>query len=357
MRLRILGCLLLSLTACTSESGPRAASSVPTPTPTATGSPSPLPSPAASALPAADSLLLAVADKRGGLALYAVSRGSHSATLVRRLDGPPRHVVNRVSLSSGNSPTACVVWGPADVTSPSPRELRCYRPGSGAGRLVSDKASYDVGVRADGRALAWTEGNQDLVIADLAGDVATVRARMPYAEGAPPGGYPEGLGDLDWIGARTLVGTAVGDSDESIGLCVIDLDHPRGHPGAGFGRCLRPQGAEAQKGYAHFEEAALVAPGEAVVVERGQDCCGENDDAPAGRAVRLRLSDGAVLGVFATPRDGREVVDVSGGARAVLYTTARDGKELAVSLRRAGEARGAPLTGLPTDLLLATAQP
>jgi hypothetical protein len=70
------------------------------------------------------------------------------------------------------------------------------------------------------------------------------------------------------------------------------------------------------------------------------------------------LSDGAVLGVLATPRAGRDVVDVSGRGTALLYTTAVNFREqLVVSLRWAGETRGAPLTGLPADLVLATAQP
>jgi hypothetical protein len=151
----------------------------------------------------------------------------------------------------------------------------------------------------------------------------------------------------------------VGDSGESAGLCVIDLDHPRaGREGrAGFGRCLRPRGREVDAGYAYFEDAALVAPGELVVVERAMDCCVEDPSAPAARAVRMRLSDGAVLGVFATPRPGRDVVDVSGGRRAVLYTTAAQGKDRVVSVRWAGEAHGAPVTGLPADVQLGEGQP
>ena len=306
--------------------------------------------------------MLAVADARGGLALYAVARGDHVATLLRRLDGRRGMTVDSVSLSGGPSPAACAVWrsrpsASTDTTS----DLVCYASGATRGRVIQSGETGTVGVRGDGRALAWTEYNSgDLVIADLAGDVVTVRRRMPYAESAPPGGYPEGLGEVDWIGPRTLVGTAVGDSDESVGLCVIDLDNPRPEQHVGFGRCVHPKGAEADRGYAHFEQAALVAPGEAVVVERAMGCCSDENPQPPARAVRLRLSDGAVLAVVATPRPGRGVIDVSGGARAVVYTTAvldNGAKDLSVSLRWAWDAHGAPVTGLPADLTLAVAQP
>jgi hypothetical protein len=305
--------------------------------------------------------MVAVADKRGGLALYAVASGTHAAVLVRRLAGPPHDVVSAVSLSTGPSPTVCAIWRPAAAGSKATSELRCYAPGATMGRVVRrDVNDGELGLRADGQALAWTEGGQYLVIADLADGVATVRSRMLYADQAPEYNYPESLDELDWIGPRTLVGTAGGDSDESIGLCVIDLDHPRSPEHTGFGRCLHPTGAEGDKGYAHFEQAALVSPGEVVVVERGPGCCVENPGVPAARAVRLRLSDGAVVAVIATPRAGRDVVDVSGGERGVLYITGVEGEELtdvAVSLRWAGEAHGAPLTGLPADLTLAAAQP
>jgi hypothetical protein len=71
----------------------------------------------------------------------------------------------------------------------------------------------------------------------------------------------------------------------------------------------------------------------------------------------MRLSDGAVVGVLATPREGRAVVDVSGGSRAVLYTTFADGEPRVVSLRWAHESHGAPVTGLPAGVRLAAAQP
>jgi hypothetical protein len=306
--------------------------------------------------------MLAAADKRGGLALYAVQPRTHLAVAAGRLDGPAGMDVVSVSLSSGTSPTVCAVWGPVPVDSGVPRELWCYAPGAKKGRRISRAASFGVGVRADGRALAYAEVDEQhresLVIADLAGGVATIRSRMPYAKDLPPGGIPEGLGDVDWIGPRTLGITGWADSDEGEGLCITDLGHPRQPDGAGFGRCLKPGRAEQRLGYAHFEQAAQAAPGVVVAVERARWCCDdEGPDAPGGRAVQLRLADGAVLGVVATPRADRDVVDISGGSRAILYTTAVVNKDRIVSLRWEGEAHGAPLTGLPADLTLATAQP
>ncbi len=64
-----------------------------------------------------------------------------------------------------------------------------------------------------------------------------------------------------------------------------------------------------------------------------------------------------MLGAFATPRPGRQVVDVSGGRRAVVYMTSAHRSDVVVSIRYAGEERGAPVTGLPTLLKLAVAQP
>jgi hypothetical protein len=248
-----------------------------------------------------------------------VAPHAHVAVLVRRLAGPTKNVVEQVSLAAGPTPSVCAVWT---------RELRCYRSGAVKGRVVSRNPGYGVGIRSDGGAVAWTESeaNQLLVIADLNGDVTTVRMRERFAKGAPAdAGIPESLDDLHWLAPRTLVATSNGDSDEGRGLCVIDLDHPREQEGdgAGLGRCLQPRGAQASLGYAHFEEAALVEPGVVVAVERAPGCCVENPNQPAGRAVRLRLSDGAVLGVFATARAGRDVTDVSGGPRAVLYRPGR----------------------------------
>jgi hypothetical protein len=274
-------------------------------------------------------------------------------------------VVSGVSLSAGAAPTVCAIWSPHTKGSTAPDELRCYLPGATQGRVVAHHV-YTVGLRADGRAVAWTDlqPNQGFVVADLAGDVATVRSRTRYVEEAPAdAGVPESLDDVDWIGPDTVVGTATGDSDESAGLCVIDLanPHPRVHEGQGLGRCFHPSGREGKLGYAHFEKAALVQPGIVVTTERTMGCCDdENAPHPHARAVRMRLSDGAVLAVFATPRAGRDVVDVSGGARAVLYTTGVIGEQFTdavVSLRWAGDAHGAPLTGLPADLTRVTAQP
>jgi hypothetical protein len=309
---------------------------------------------------AAAPLVVAVGDSRGGLALYAVAPGGHAAVLLRRLEGPAKKVVTAVSLSGGGSPTACAVWREQPEDTGAPHELRCYGPGAIEGRVVARDAGDAVGVRQDGRALAWTDNggneNQTLLVADLAADAATVRTREKYAPGYPPGAPAlESLTQLDWLGPRTLGATSEGQDDEGRGLCVVDLDHPRGHEGIGFGRCLHPASGS---GYAHFEQAAALGAGVVVAVERDLACCSGSAHRAPGRAVRLRLSDGSVLGVFATPRPGRDVVDVSGGSRAVLYMTAVDyKKQLAVYVRWSGEVRGVPVTGLPTDALLVAAQP
>jgi hypothetical protein len=304
--------------------------------------------------------MLAVAAGPGQLALYAVASGSHAATLVRRLEGPAAMTVESVSLASGSSPAVCAIWRSAANQQAEPTtDLLCYRPGSVRGRLVVRDAG-SAALRADGRAVAWTEYTpHSLVVADLTGDVATERRRYAYVEdGEQAGGYPGGIVDLTWVGPRTLAATDDADSDDGRGLCVVDTEAPRPKgSGVGFGRCLHPDPDEGRKGYARFQDAAPVGPGVVATVERAMWCCGDGTDDPGARAVRMRLSDGAVVGVLATPREGRAVVDVSGGSRAVLYTTFADGEPRVVSLRWAHESHGAPVTGLPAGVRLAAAQP
>jgi hypothetical protein len=369
MRARLFVCLLLGLTACTgSSTPPPAASGVASPSASVTGPPSsvpsaaPSPTPVSSPSPGAKPLVLAVADNKGGLALYAVPPGQHVAGLLRRFYAPPNRIVGQVSLSENAAPVVCAVWRDHDAEAEqSAPQLWCYPAGSSVGRLLSKDASYGVGVRADGGAVAWTERatNPDLVVADLDGNgAAKVRSRSRYAPNAPEGGLPEGLTDVDWFAPGRIAVTDIADSDEGKGLCFFDVGKPRPSGQMGFTPCLEPRPAEQRSGYAHFEQAVPVSDTDVIVVERARGCCDDNANAPGARAVRIRISDGAVLEVVATPRAGRDVVDISGSARAVVYTTAVDrDHELVVSLRWAGEAHGAPLTGLPADLIRVTAQP
>jgi hypothetical protein len=301
---------------------------------------------------------LAVSDSAPGLALYSLAPGGHAAVLLRRLVIPESTSPWAISLSAGTRPTVCAVFEP---TMDRPNELWCYPPGASRGRLVTKNVSYAVAVRADGRALAWTDAapNQGLVVADLAGDVATVRSRQRYVADRPADeGVPESLDALSWLGPRTLAGTSGGDSDEGRGLCLIDLDHPRGHVGQGFGRCLHPTGKDADVGYAHFEQAALVRPGVVAVTERAMGCCSEENPAPDARAVEVRIEDGTVVGVVATPRPGRNVIQISGGPRALVYLTAAPRTfGVTASVRWAGQAHGTPITGLSRFTDRVVAQP
>jgi hypothetical protein len=352
--------VLLVLSGCgTSEQDPVVAETPPT-------SPAPGISPAAAQQPVEGDLVLAVTSPEDGLLLHRVAEGQRTATPYLTLQGPPDSVVKGVSLSGGTSPTVCAVWWPTSDPDDGVRqsELRCYPPGETDGAVVvATQPGHRVGVRPDGGAVAWTEpgNNQHLVIADLAGGVATERSREPYAPGLPEdfGGLPQGLDDLDWLDGRTLAVTDVGDSDEGKGLCVVDLDDPRAGERSGFGRCLTPGTEEQQAGFAHFAEAVSLSPGEVLTVMRPSTCCLEGAQTPGARAVRIDLTDGEVLEVVAFPREGRDVVDISGGPRAVAYATAESGsgQDRSYSLRWSGEQRGAPLTGLPSDATLVVAQP
>ncbi|MDT7571495.1 MAG: hypothetical protein QOE05_1669 [Actinomycetota bacterium] len=369
MRIRTAACLLLALTACSggSDPAPRATGATAAPStpassaPPATIAPSAVSSPSPVISPGAKPLVVAVADKKGGLSLYAVPPGEHAAALLRRFEPPAKKVVVAVSLSAAPAATVCAIWR-SEPPSGTPNELICYSPDVYYGeRVLSKNASRGVSVRGDGRAVAWTENeaNPDLVVADFDGDVAKERTRLRYAPAPPPGGLPEGLADVDWVGPRRIAVNDVADDDEGKGLCLVDVDKPRAKTAAGFAPCVKPGPAEQRAGYAYFEEAAGVSDTEVLAIERAKDCfCDDLSNVPGARAVRLRLTDGAVLGVLATPRPGRDVVDISGSDRALLYMTAgKVNYQPTLSLRWAGEPRGAPLTGLPADLLLATAQP
>jgi hypothetical protein len=351
---RRLGILvLLAVTACTGSSEAPVAAPTSSAT-TATASPAPPSAPTAvSAVSAAppSSVLLVAADPVGNAGLYSLAPRSRHAQLVRHLDSHGDWSITSVSLSAGPTPTICAVWN-GQAEPPQGSQLRCYAAGDSLGRVVRSENPLAVAVRADGRAVAWLEAeansNTALVVADLAGDVATVRYRAGYAADLPPdGGIPEGVNDVDWLGPRTLALTDVGDSDEGKGLCVLDLDRPRERTAIGFGRCLEPSAAEARRRYDRFEHATALTPGTVLTVERGHRCC-DDPLGPPGRAVVVRLSDGAVLEVVATPASGRAVVDVTGGPRAVIYVTAGEdeAKGRIVYVRWPGEAHGAAVSGL-----------
>jgi hypothetical protein len=356
--------VLLALTACTGGSkAPVAAPTSAAPSPTASPPPASAP-PAVSAAPSVppSSVLLVAADPVGNAGLYSLAPRSQRAQLMRTLESRGDWSIGSVSLSAGPTPTICAVWvGQAEPS--QGRQLRCYAAGDSRGRIIRSENPVAVAVRADGRAVAWIEtepnANSVVVVAYLAGDAATVRSRFRHADVPPDGGIPEGVTDVSWLGPRTQALTDVGDSDEGKGLCVLDLDQPRERTAVGFGRCLTPGAADAKAGYDRFEDAALLANGTALTVERGHQCC---DDAlgPSGRAVVVRLSDGAVLDVVATPAVRRAVVDVTGGARAVVYVTAGEEDEARASLvyvRWPGEAHGARVSGLPELTKYVAAQP
>lgn len=78
----------------------------------------------------------------------------------------------------------------------------------------------------------------------------------------------------------------------------------------------------------------------------------------AARAVRVDLDSGRVRDVVAFPRQGRDVLSVSGGPHAALYVTAAvTGEDVIISVRYAGEERGAPVEGLPAQVEAAVLQP
>ena len=231
----------------------------------------------------------------------------------------------------------------------------------------------NVAVRADGRAVAWStfadETNGRIDVASLDG-VQVGEVRSYLADPTRPEGSGEAsftgrnVGALAWLGDDELAVSQANQSDDDSGLTRFDVT-----PGATKGWARAPH-VESSPDQASIYDVVVSPPvdGAVLAVDRPYWLLEEDELAklPAPRAVRVDLRTGQVRDVVALPAGGREVTNVSGGARGVLYLTqkrdvrwdddARD-RQIVVSLRYPDQERGQPLTGLPSDVLAAVLQP
>ncbi len=80
---------------------------------------------------------------------------------------------------------------------------------------------------------------------------------------------------------------------------------------------------------------------------------GDEGERPPDQAVRIDVTDGRVLQTIATAAKGRDLISVSGTAKAVVYVTGVfDGDkwtDTKAYLRLPRESRGTLISGLPTD--------
>lgn len=305
-------------------------------------------------------VVLAATSERGDVALYRVAPGGRAARRLLALTPPaPGAVARDVSLSSGERPAVCIVYLLASSAPAEPRtSLHCYAPGARTGRtVVGATGPVAVAVDRDGRRAAWGEtrgsgGSQELVHGTLREGVVTRQGSIPEDPSRGPDeftGY--GIGQLAWVDAGRVAVSVGVESDDGPEVRVVDLATRKGWRA---GRSVSPTEADRRAGYVTYDGILGAAGMSALAVERASWM---DEDRVPSRAVRVDLRDGSVEQVVAVPGERRDVVAVSGGAHALYVTEERDGSYRVVSLRWPGETKGAPVTGLPADVVTAVAQP
>jgi hypothetical protein len=341
----------------------------PSPAPSATPATEPTVAPAIGVAgpPAAGDVVLAVG---GGpetladgttatrsLSLYRLRAGSVSAepvrTLIAPLDGAS---LLAASVSAGPTPTTCAIWYVDRQNIEAGRELRCYRWGDSKGTAV--KASSDasiVALSADGRSLAWVNNNGGnnpmLRIGRVEGaQVTNVREYLGDPTQPATAFTSSGVGGLAWAGPGALAIDDVADSDEGQGLVRYVL----GTPQRGWLRhdelVVPVPAADRQRGYYVYDGVRSATSTTAWAIERPTWM---DDTPPVGkRAVEIELPSGRIKQVVSEPAEGRDVVEVSGGSRAVVYVTAKGGTDRRVYVRYPGESRGTEIKGMPDNTLI-----
>ena len=345
--------VVAALASCTDASPVARA---PSPSPSASPSPAapvtpPRPSPAA-----AGDVVLAVgsADR---LSLYRLRSKSFRAELVRPL-ARPRNAANvfDVSLSAGPTPVTCVLW---QLLADAGFEVRCYDWGDSTGVAVraADAKTTALALSADGRALAWASSdlNPTLRVGRFVdGQAKDVKAYVGDPK-LPPGNDPaksfsgRGTAGLAWAGPAALAVNVSGESDEGSGL-------RRFHPGVTQGGWLYREDIAPPTLGRVYDGVCSATSTTAWALDRAQGVYDVNAVAPT-RAVEISLPSGRLKRVISEPAEGRDVVAVSGGVRAVVYVTAAQdaGKDRRVYVRYPGAARGTVIEGLPDSRLVVAA--
>jgi hypothetical protein len=298
------------------------------------------------------------------LSLYRLRAGSVSAEPVRTLAAPRAGAsLYDVSVSAGPTPTTCAIWHVDQENPQGGMELRCYRWGDSEGAAIKAAAddTFHLALSADGRSLAWTNNdtNQMLRIARLeASQVTDVREYLgdpgqPAGDGAyGPGGPGPGADGLAWAGPSALAITVVADSDEGLGLVrFVPASTARGW--ANDQADVVPlSSADRRRGYHAYDGVRSATSTTAWAIERRNYVY--SPILVAQRAVEIELPSGRVKQVVSEPAEGRDVVEVSGGPRAVVYVTDSSSvpSDRRVYVRYPGESRGTEITGLPENQLV-----
>lgn len=317
--------------------------------------------PSATAVPTTG-VLVAVVRMSGPLELYRVDR-TRRASLLRTLRGPAggTRTVD-VAMTAGDSPTICATWLLSDLGGgPDARSaVLCYAPGASSGTAVrtGEVQPSELALTPDGRRLAWSElsrgENELLLVADLRGSTVSGVRSFRARRGQPADQFlGRGVGDLAWVGSDRLAISEVAESDDGPELRVFDVASP-GDRGWLDAPTVEPSEADRKAGWFTYDAVSSVQGSSALAVERTP---GLGEPRVPPRAVRIELPSGRITSVLATAGAGRSMTAVSGGPRAVVYMTSggREGSDI-ISIRFAGEARGAPVVGLPADVEAVLAQ-
>lgn len=345
---------LLALAACSSDPAPRRAAPPASPAPaTSAAAPSPSTVPSASA---AGVLALTVLRDSGGLELYRLDRRTRVATLDRVL-APPQEGAEVLDAAVTRS-QLCATWhvGEGELHDDPRTALVCYQTGSSQGRAVTGaEQPVELALTPDGGRVAWAQfspgENQVVATARLRAGVLSEQRRFLSRADQPETGERAFTGTavqhLAWIDDGELALSTLVESDDGPDLLRFDVAAPgdRGWLDEGV-RVPVPD-----EDYLTYDSAVPLDRSTALAVERGSYM---DDDPPPSRAVRIDLRTGRVLQVLATAAEGRDVIGVSGSLDAVVYLTAggRPGSAKTY-LRLAGEARGTPVSGLPSDVVQA----
>ena len=322
-------------------------------------------------IPSGKPLTIAVGGPPGQLRLYRLLGGARTAARERDLEAPlPTAVVADVSVSSGIAPITCATW----VLNPERREkgddydsrLLCYPAGSSSGIVMAAAGAnaVNVSVRADGKALAWSnhapEANGTVSTATFAGEqLADVRRyladpKKPAGSGTDQSFTGAGVDAISWSGTAALTISIGVQSDDGSRLVRMPLTPDSAKRGWLAMSAVQVPQADRQKGYFTYDSVTSANRLTAYAVERAQGL-GEGPQ-PPDRAVQVDLATGRILDVIATAAEGRYMASVT-GSTTVLYATGAEKQDLTVYVRYPGERAGSPVAGLPPGVRVVYAAP
>jgi hypothetical protein len=334
---------------------------------TAGRSPSPSTSSAASPSSTANQMVIAISDwRREHVTLYRVTQ-DRVAHKLRTIDAEPGFgLVLSVTMTDAADPLTCVVHSTDTVDGSEDRlQTRCYP--------LNDQHGYELPLGQENIALS-RDGSRVLSLTGIqVGDPAP--PRMLYLNqlhdhtstqvaDASADDTPDpcaGVMDVAWVGEPNIVVECAAVDEDPENTVVQNLDAVISGQALGTGKPLHPTGPLA-KGYDWF---SAVTPLDAttgvgkmffnIPCHEGEPCP-SHAPWPRTKVVRLDLRTGRVLEVVAVAADDRELGDVSGGGRGIVYETEGNSNDKRVYVRWPGEKHGTRVSGLPSGFFRVTAQ-